>query len=124
MSSDPIERIADEHFIELAADLQVQLEKGTGTRPVLWLLSEARKRAVSATFALTKIDPMKTDDIRHLQNEISLYDDMIQDCKNLMSRGKEADRRLHERDREELQGVVMADDDRELFGLEPMGSDR
>jgi len=123
MTNDPITRIADAHFIELAADLQVQLEKGTGTRPVLWLLAEARKNAVSATFDLTKIDPTKVEDIRHLQNEISLYDDMIVACRNLLTRGKDADRAIHERDREELQAVIMGDDDRELFGLEPMGTD-
>lgn len=124
MSNDPIERIADERLIELAADLQVQLEKGTAMRPVLWLLAESRKKAAAAIVQLVLCEPSDVVAITTCQRAIHLYDDMVQACKDLMKRGKDADHSIHEHEREELEDVILGDDDHQLFGLEPMGSDR
>lgn len=119
---DPVAEIATSQLIEMAIDVQVQLERGSGTRPVLWLLQRSRTRAVDAIFALTKIDPAKAEDIRHLQNEISLYDDMIADCRELLNRGKEADRELDEQDRHTLAGLLTPEDAREA-GIEQTAED-
>lgn len=119
---DPITEIATAQLIALAIDVQVQLERGSGTRPVLWLLQRSRERAAVAIFALAKIDPTKAEDIRHLQNEISLYDDMITDFRELMARGKEADRELDEQDRHTLSDLLTPEDAR-AAGIEQTAED-
>ena len=43
--------LSDDHLVNLSIDLMVQLERGTGTRPVLWLLCRARKRAADFDMA-------------------------------------------------------------------------
>jgi hypothetical protein len=120
---DPIERIADEHLIKLAADLQVQLEKGTAMRPVLYLLAEQRKKARAAVVQMTLLEPTDAAGIAVCLRSIHLYDDMISACQALMKRRKDAEHRIHERDREEIEDVILGDDDRALFGLEPKGTD-
>lgn len=121
---DPIEALANEQLYELAADVQVQLERGTGTRPVLWLLSEQRAKASSAMMKLVEVDATEIDAIRTLQNEIRLYGDLVTACQNLMTRGREADAEIAETDRSDMAEIVgsMSPEDRRLHGLE-QGSD-
>jgi hypothetical protein len=125
MSIDPIERIAEERLYELSVDLQVQLEKGTGTRPILWMLVQARKKAAAATTQLVLADAEKPADIRKCQAAILLYDDLIDLCRALLKRGKEADYRIHESDREELADLTrdLSPEEQRMTGLEPEGTD-
>jgi len=108
--SDPIEAIARQQLIDMSIDLQVQLERGTGTRPMLWLLARARTRAIVAVFSIVKIDPSKADEIRMLQNEVNLYSDLIDDCRALLARGNEEDRELDEQDRMEIADLLTPED--------------
>jgi hypothetical protein len=101
----------------MAVDLQVQLERGTGCRPMLYLLAQSRKRAAEAIFALTKIDPTKTDDIRHLQNEVTLYDDMMASARELLARAPEEDRLISEDEREEI-AKFLTPEQAQLMGLD------
>jgi len=125
MSNDPIERVAEEKLFELSADLQVQLEKGTGVRPVLWMLAQARNRAAKAIVQMSIAEPDDIASIRICQAAIRLYDDMVQSCRDLMKRGKEADRKIAERDREEMQELIMdlTPEEQRMTGLEPTGTD-
>jgi hypothetical protein len=118
---DPITGLADARLLDLAADLQVQLEKGTGTRPVLWLLSMQREKATDAIRKLIEIDASETDAIRSLQNEVRLFGDLIESCRSLMERGKTADRKIRESDREALSELVegLDDDERRFIGVQP-----
>ena len=108
--NEPIETIARQRLIEMAIDLQVQLERGSGTRPVLWLLARARARAVTAIYSMVKIDPTRADEIRMLQNEVNLYGDLVDDCKALLARGQEEDRELDEQDRIEIADLLSPED--------------
>ena len=123
MTTDPIGRIADLRLLENSADLIVQLEKGTGTRPILNLLNKARKRAVNANIQLVIADADDTATIRKLQAEIALYDDMVTACKEIVADGQDAEARINEIDREELQSVIMTPEQRRLHGLDPMTED-
>jgi hypothetical protein len=122
---DPIEKLADEQLRFLSADLQVQLERGTGTRPVLWLLANARKKAAKAFVMFMDADPGDVKLIQRLQAEVKLYDDMILSCRALFARGKEADRNIRESDREALEEIAseMTDEERRLNNIEPRGQD-
>lgn len=121
---DPIEALANEQLFALAADLQVQLEQGTGTRPVLWLLTEQRAKASTAMVKLVEVDATEIEAIRSLQNEIRLYGDLVTACQNLILRGREADRTIAESERSDMAEIIgnMSPEDRRLHGFE-QGSD-
>ena len=120
---DPIEGLADMRLLELYGDLLVQLEKGTGTRPVLWLLNQQRKKAVVAFSKLIEIDASEQVAIRALQSEIRLYSDLIESCKALLHRGKEADRKISEDDRSEFERIIATPEQEQLYGINQRGLD-
>lgn len=123
--TDPIAALAEEQLYELAADVQVQLEKGTGTRPVLWLLAQQRAKAAKALTGLADVDASETAAIRALQNEIRLYGDLVTACQELIVRGREADAMIAERDRSDMSEIVgsMSPEERQLHGLQQQGDD-
>lgn len=123
---DPIEMLADSQLLMLATDLQVQLERGTGTRPVAHLLANARRRAAKALLILA-MDTEAEDaaKIRELQGHIRIYDDMITSCQALIAGGREARARITEAERIALDEVIvnMTDEERRLHGFEQRGKD-
>lgn len=122
MPASPIDHIADSELILSYIDLQVQLEKGTGTRPVLWLLNDARKKAVAAFHALVRIDCNDAEGVRTLQNEVIMFDELIASCQQMVNRGREADRAIDEADREQLAAFLKTTEAREM-GLTPATED-
>lgn len=122
---DPIETLANEQLYELAADVQVQLEKGSGTRPVLWLLTQQRAKASEAMAKLVDVDAIETKAIRSLQNEIRLYGDLVTSCQNLILRGREADAEIAERDRSDMADIVgqMSSEEQRLHGFQQQDQD-
>jgi hypothetical protein len=117
--------LADEQLRLLAVDLQVQLEKGTGTRPVLYLLAQQRQRAVKAVIGLVNVSPTDAEAIRGYQQEAALYYDLIEHCREMLNRGREADRRIDEEERslaaEAIEG--MSEEERRALNIEPRGDD-
>lgn len=107
---DFIEQLNLERLSELSIDLQVQLEKGTATRPVLWLLCKAKRRAAEAAAALYRCDPTGTADIIILQSKVELYDMLMQDCQELLTRGAEADRQIDENERFDMVDLLDPDE--------------
>lgn len=122
---EPIEQLADLKMIELAADVQVQLENGTATRPVLYMLVRARVRAAKAFDLFIDVDPVADDEIRRLQAELRLYNDLVEACRDMINLGKEASGRITEEERAELEEVVMqmTDEQRRLYQFEPRSRD-
>jgi hypothetical protein len=96
---DPIEKLGNEQLRLLAADLMVQLEKGTAYRPVLWMLVQARKRAAGAIDLFIDVDPEDVDAVRKIKAEILVYTDMVRSCRELLAKGREAEARIGEDDR-------------------------
>lgn len=119
---DPIEKLADEQLFELALDVRVQLEKGTGTRPVLWLLAQQRTKAREAISKMVEVDATETDAIRNFQQEIRLYGDLIAACRDLIARGREADALIAEADRSDI-AEIMSPEERQLHGFQTQGDD-
>ena len=120
-----IEQLADQRLVELSADLQVQLEKGTGTRPVLWMLTQARKRAAKAIDLFIDVAPEDVDQVKNIKHELTIYNDLIGLARELLERGKEADNRIKEGDRAAIDELVqqMTPDERRLMRLEPQQKD-
>lgn len=123
--SDPLEKLGDEELYLLAVDLKVQLEKGTGTRPILYLLAKQRERAAMALVGLVDVDPTDTAKIRGFQQEAALYHDLIMHCRELLNRGREADRNIAENERAALAEAVegMSEEERRALNVEPRGDD-
>lgn len=122
---DPILRLGDEQLRLLAADLQVQLERGTGTRPIAFMLAKARQKAAKAMVLFLDADPEDTPLIRRLQRELTLYNDMVTAAQELMAAGREANQRIAETERAELEEVIanMTNEERKLHGFEQRGID-
>lgn len=120
-----IDRLSDHVLVEMMAEVQVQLERGTGTRPILFMLADARERARNAISMLIEADPEQPDVLRKLQNEVKLFIDMVDSAKAVIDRGKEADRNIHEDDRAALDEMIMSmdEDERRLYRFEPRGKD-
>lgn len=116
---DPFSGIGNEALFEIAADLQVQLERGTarGMRPVLWLLIAQRKKASEAISKLIDVDACEQEAIRSLQNEVRLYGDLVESCRALLSAGREADSEIAEKDRSEMSEIIgrMSPEEQQLY---------
>lgn len=122
---DPIEKLGNEQLRAVAADLMVQLERGTGLRPVLWMLVQARKRAAAAIAMFIDVDADDAVAIRKLQAEVLVYYDMVRNARELLARGREADQRIDEDDRLAIDEIVqeMSEEDRRLYRLQQQGVD-
>ena len=120
--ADPFDALSNDVLLELAYDLQVQLEKGTskGMRPVLYLLVEQRKKAASALLKMVEVDVSEQIALRELQNEVRLYTDMIGHCLKLFNKGRDAEQQIMERDRAEMEEIVghMAPEERQRLNLQ------
>lgn len=114
MNDDAISAAARAALIDMYLDLKVQLEKGTGTRPMLYLLASARNKAVVAMRNLIEIDASETIAIRGLQAEVRLYGDMMHSAREMLSRGREADHEVNEEDREAVADFVTTEEAREM----------
>lgn len=123
MTTDPIGRIAELRLLENSADLIVQLEKGTGTRPILHLLHKARARAVAANIQLVIADAGDTKTILKLQSEIAIYDDMVTACREIVADGRDAEASINDAERQEIQDVIMTPEQRQLHGFDPLPED-
>ena len=104
-----IENAARAHAIALGLDVQIQLEKLTkpGFQPVLYMLRDARERAIAAMTQLTIVDASDVMAIRKLQLEILLFDDMVAACKRAVDRGREVDRLVTEEERAAINDLIV-----------------
>ena len=114
---DAITELGKAQLITDYLDITVQLEKGTGTRPVLWLLRDARQNATVSMRKLVEVDASETDAIRSLQAEIRLYGDLMESCARMMVRGKEADREIDDDERRQFAEMLTPEAARDL-GIE------
>ena len=121
--NDPIEMLSHAELLRISADVQVQLEKNTAHRPVLFMLARARQAAAAAITQLVMVEPDKISEIRSLQNEVRLYDKMVDACRAMLERGQEADARIREEDREDMHELLVGDEQRKLYGLYSKGFD-
>ena len=104
--SEATERLALEHAIRISAQLEVQLTKKDAFRPVLAILHKARGLAQGAISELARVDPENPRLIRDLQNEIAVYQQMVNFVRELIAAGIEADQQISETDEYEIQEVT------------------
>lgn len=104
-----IENVARARAIQLGMDVELQLErtKQAGFQPVLFMLRNARERAISAMTKLTLADPTDAVTIRALQAEIVVFDDMVDSCRQAVATGREHERAVTEEERAEIHELIM-----------------
>lgn len=122
-NDDAISAAARAVLVDIYLDVKVQLEKGSGTRPMLYLLAGSRNRAVVALRKMIEIDASETESIRSLQAEVRLYGDMIETTRELLVRGHEADREIDEEDRVAIADMVSTDTEAQAMGIQPETKD-
>lgn len=101
------ERLAEQRAIALSAELEVQLDRQAGTRPVIAMLAKARNLAFVAMNTLIYTDPADVEKVRGLQHEVRRYDDLVAWCHEIFVEGLEADVRLTEEERREFSDIIM-----------------
>lgn len=120
--TDPFEGIGNEALFEIGADLQVQLEKGThkGMRPVLYLLVEQRKKAAKALVEMIEVDASEIAAMRQLQAEVRLYGDLVETCRALFDKSRDAIQQINEQDRAEMAAIIgdMSPEEQRLYRAE------
>lgn len=122
---DLLDRLVDEELFYLAEDLKMQLEKGAGTRPVVFLLSNQRQRAAKAIRGIVNVDPTDAKTVAQFQQEARLYFDLIEHCREMLNRGREADRNIDENERIAFNDAIVAmpEEERRALNIEPRGND-
>lgn len=106
MNSDAIERLALERAVQVSASLDTQLEKQPKLQPMMAIFALAKEQAAIAMRGLIYVDPTDTAKVREFQFEIRRYDDLVAWAKQIIVEGREADRRLDERDRQEIAELI------------------
>lgn len=99
---DPVKRAAMQRAVTASAELEVELMATRGTRPLLAVLAKARSRASDATVALSDVDPEDPKAIRKLQNEIKVFDLLIEWMTQIVAEGFEASDALSEEEIDDL----------------------
>lgn len=104
-----IEHVARARTIALGMDVELQLEKTrrAGFQPVLFMLRDARLRAIEAMTKLVLVDSTDSMAIRKLQLEIMLFDDMVSTCREMVEAGRIADQTMAEEDRAEINDLIL-----------------
>lgn len=106
-----IENVARARAIQLGMDVELQLEKTkkAGFQPVLFMLRNARVRAIDAMTKLALADPTDAVTIRALQAQIVVFDDMVDSCREAVASGREHERAVTEEERAEIHELIMGD---------------
>lgn len=105
MNADAIERLALNRAVAFSAELEVQLDKNARLQPMAAILALAREQAALAMRGLVFEDPTNIEKVRAFQNEVRRYDDLVAWTHKLIVDGKEADRRLDQMERDELDDI-------------------
>lgn len=105
MNADAIERLALNRAVALSAELEVQLDKNARLQPMAAILALAREQAALAMRGLVFEDPTNIEKVRAFQHEVRRYDDLVEWTHKLIVDGKEADRRLDQMERDELDDI-------------------
>lgn len=104
-----IEHAARARAIALGIDVELQLEKTkrAGFQPVLFMLREARERAIDAMAKLVVVDSSDPLAIRKLQLEVMLFDDIVSMCREVVENGRNVERQVAEEDRAIINDLIL-----------------
>jgi hypothetical protein len=113
MTDDPIDLIWAAHAVTLSRDIKEQMtaRAAEGFRPLVVMLHMARLEAAHAVVALCDVDPTRAEEIRALQNQVARFRDLIRFTRNIVAAGIDAEHRVGDDDRAELEKLIAPPDD-------------
>jgi hypothetical protein len=100
MSTDPVAILAMQRIVAQSAEIEVQLSVKKGCRPVITALLMARDKAADALGELANVDPEDAKAIRGLQNEITIFTDLVSYFAKILSDGFDLDQEITNQDRD------------------------
>lgn len=104
MSTDPSRMVVMQHLMRVSATIEMQLHDKSS--PLVVALQMARDEAAEAVIKLISADPENPSEIRHLQNHIARFTDLVRWLKGINAAGFETDREIHHEHREELADLL------------------
>ena len=116
MQIDATTLLAQRRAVELSAKA-VTFLTSKGEDVLVAVLAHAREKAEAALVALCNVNAEDAVAIRHLQNEVRLYTDLIEHISAIVRDGAEIDATLREMVREETAELVIDDEDALALGL-------
>lgn len=98
--TDPLSILAMQRIVAQSAEIEVQLAVKRGCRPVVTALLMARDKAAAALGDLATVDPEDAKAVRELQNQITIFTDLVSFFAKILSDGFDLDQDITNQDRE------------------------
>jgi hypothetical protein len=113
MTRDPIATLALARAALISADIEEQLtaRKEHGMRPLIAVLAKARHEAADAIALLVEADPLRSDEVGKLQNEVRRFADLVRWLKEIVNEGLDQRYQVADAERDELERLVAPPDD-------------
>jgi hypothetical protein len=100
MSTDPLSILAMQRIVAQSAEIEVQLAVKKGCRPVVTALLMARDKAAAALGELANVDAEDAKAIRYLQNQITIFTDLVAFFSKILEEGFDLDQEITNQDRD------------------------
>ena len=123
MTRDPISSLALERAALISADIEEQLTARNehGMRPLVAVLSKARREAADAIAALVDTAPSDAAAIARLQNEVKRFADLVRWLQEIVNEGIDQRYEVADTERDELERLVApVDDEARAHALDEM----
>jgi hypothetical protein len=123
MTRDPISSLALERAALISADIEEQLTARNehGMRPLVAVLSKARREAADAIAALVDMAPSDAAAIARLQNEVKRFADLVRWLQEIVNEGIDQRYEVADSERDELERLVApADDEARAHALDEL----
>jgi hypothetical protein len=101
----PTRREAAQALLRLSVDIELQLQQRSGGAPLAHHLKRSRERALDAVYALASVEPTDAEAIRRLQMQFKMHEALLDDMKEIVAKGREAEDYL---DSEEAEDIAQA----------------
>lgn len=108
-----------QHVVAASAQIEAQLKILDGTFPVLVMLHKAKAEAADAMTMLATCEfSTPIEDIRHWQNEIRRFDDLVRWLLDIVEEGKRYDAEITQEERDALANMLLQSPDGERVARE------
>lgn len=115
-------RLSLQQAARLSIQVEAELTSNIRSEPLLVVLDRAKENAAAALTALAVVDPEDPHAIRHLQNEVRRFNELVNWLHEMLIAGPEAERQLNATQMQEARALVLDDDTAEQLGISTNGA--